>query len=123
MILGQGIVLLSGFYVPTNSLYLISFNAKTLFETAREQPLAFANTKLSGPLPFRQAFVKIFAYVRPATPAFGDGTFTLSSIVDAALAQSLEVIILSGSTLRAKPRVFGNLLPALGTFHKTALPT
>jgi len=123
MILRQGIALLSRLYVPTDSVNLISFYAKTFLETACEQPLGFANIKLSGPLPFRQAFVKIFAYVRPGTVAFGDGTFTLNCIVDATLAQSLEIIVLSGSTLRAKPGVVGNVLPALETFHKTALPT
>ena len=123
MILRQGIALLRGFYVPTDSVNLISFYAKTLLETACEQPLRLANTKLSGPLPFRQAFVKIFAYVRPATVAFGDGTFTLNCIVDAALAQRLEIVILSGSTLGTEPGVVGNLLLALETFHKTALPT
>jgi hypothetical protein len=103
VILRQGITLLSGLYVPTDSVDLISFNAKTLLETSCEQPLGFANTKFSGPLPFRQASVKILAYVRPATLTPSDGTFTLNGIADAALAQNLEIFILSGPTLRAEP--------------------
>jgi hypothetical protein len=121
MILRRGITLLSSFYVPTYSVNFISFYTKTLVETACEQPLCFTDTELGGLGPFREAFVKTLAYVRPTALAFGDGTFTLTGIDDAGLAQSLD-IILTNPTLWAKPGVVGNPLLALETFHKTALP-
>jgi hypothetical protein len=121
MILRHGIILLSGFYVPTHSVNFISFYAKTLIETACEQPLSFPEAKLSGLLPFRQAFLKIFPYVWPAALVFSNGTSTLIGIDDAALAQSIKVI-LTASTLRTKPGALGNLLLALATLHKTPCP-
>ena len=77
MILCRRITLFGGFKVPTDSTYLVHFDAEAFIVTSCEQPLCFSNSKFSRLFPICQPAVKVPANIRPAAlvGAYGYNTY------------------------------------------------
>jgi hypothetical protein len=120
VILCRRIILLSGFKVPTDSAYIVSFDSKAFIITSCKQPLCFSHTKFSRLCPFCQAVVKVGADVRPAALTGTHSPLALFDILKAQLPQVL-CVGLGAAALRTKPGTIGNLCPAFRAFHKIFL--